>query len=251
MQITNNTYTNYNQAKSISKNEESSETSFSSMLANNTEKSEDKEKMGKYVTYLDKFNVFDSFSAEEKKVFREILKDDKIILSEMDSLSYEQVERFFHVALPQGDFSKEQLDNTPIVNMSNQIIEMLFTTRTTNNKTFNKALYQTAKEINDDDFRRNIFGELQTNLFQAHFGFEILPSFNAGASRGNLWKDDIDSMNIDFNKFLYDVINLHEKAIANPKTHPAVIHQHQRVLDGYNIIKKHYDKLQSEIKSYA
>ncbi len=245
MQVTNNTYTNYyNQTNNTTKVEKTEESSFASMLTG----SQKEEEVGRYVKYMDQFNYFDSLSDEDRKVFREILKDDKITMAEMDSLSYEQAVRFEKVAFPQGNFSKEQLNNTPIVNIPNQGVHMLFATRTTNDKTFNEALYRTAREIDDDSYRRTIFREVKTNVTQVHFGDPLIESFNVIAYENakNLWKEDIDKMNINFDKFLTDVITLHEKALANPKTHPAVIDQHQEKLDGYNIILKHYNDIKKE-----
>lgn len=247
MQVTSNSYSYYNQSSSTqSKTQKSEEVSFSSMLENEVKKSEDDR--GRFLKFVDQYNVFDSLSFEDKKVFREILKDDKITMAEMDSLSYEQAEKFEKYAFPPAWLPKEELLKSPIVDMSNQTVSMLDVTKMTNDRTFNKALYQTAREISDDGFRSTVFGEVKVNLSQAHFGFEILSSFNAGAEVKNLWQDDVDSMNINFDKFLNDVINLHEKAIANPQTHPAVIHQHQERLDGYNIIQKHYNNIKKESK---
>lgn len=250
MQVSNTSYINYNQVNQAVKNEKSSQNSFSTHLENQ-KNNENTQASGKYINYMKQFNHFSKLSSEDREVFLKILEDDKITLEEMDSLSYEQAEKFEYIAFPQGELTKEQLNNTPIVDMSNQINSMLFTTRTTNDKTFNKALYQTAREISDDGFRSKVLSEVKVNLSQAHFGYEILSSFNAGAEVKNLWQNDVDSMNINFNKFLNDVINLHEKAIANPQTHPAVIHQHQERLDGYNIIQKHYNNIKNEVSSYA
>ncbi|UTJ06281.1 hypothetical protein [Arcobacter roscoffensis] len=250
MQVSNTSYVNYNQVNQTLKNEKSSSNSFSTDLENQ-KSTENTQSSGKYINYMKQFNHFSKLSSEDREVFLKILEDDKITLAEMDSLSYEQAEKFEYIAFPQGSLTKEQLSNVPIVSMPNQIPDMLFATRTTNDKTFNKALYETAREISNDNFRSTVFGEVKVNLSQAHFGFEILSSFNAGAEVKNLWQDDVDSMNIDFDKFLNDVINLHEKAISNSKTHPAVIQQHQESLDGYNIIKKHYYNIKNEVSSYA
>ncbi|XPV70614.1 MAG: hypothetical protein ACNI25_08505 [Halarcobacter sp.] len=246
MQVSNNTYTNYyTQTNNITKTEKTEENSFSSMLTS-SEKTEEKEEVGLYIKYMDQFNYFDSLSPEDRKLFREILKDDQITMAEMDSLTYEQAEKFEYIAYPQGDFTKEQINNTPIVYKTNQIGDMLLATRTTNDKTFNEALYRTARELDDDIYRMTVLGQVKMNVAQAHFGYELMPSFYVEAETENMWKWDYDNMNIDFNKFLGDVISMHKEALANPKTHPKVIDQHQERLDGYNIILKHYNDIKKE-----
>lgn len=245
MQVTSNSYS-YNRqlSSSQSKTQKSEEVSFSSMLAKEVKKSED-DKMT-FLEFVDQYNIFDSLSFEDKKIFREILKDDKITMSEIDSLSYEQAEKFEKYAFPPAWLPKDELLKSPIVYMPNQAIAMLDVTKMTNNRTFNESLYRTAREINNDDERMLIIGEVQMNVAQAHFGYELMPSFYVEAQTKNQWKWDYDNMNIDFNKFLNDIISMHEKAIANPKTHPQVLNQHQEILNGYNIIQKHYHNIKNE-----
>ncbi|PID87066.1 MAG: hypothetical protein CSB13_01315 [Chloroflexi bacterium] len=246
MQITNNISSSYNQINLVKKTKETAKTSFASMLENNIEKTEKKEEMGKYVTYLDKFNIFDSFSAEDRKIFRKILRDDKLTLSEIDSLSYEQAERFRSIGIAPGTFlSEEQFNNCPILTSSNQVKDMLDSTRKTNNKTFNEALYRTAREIKDDHDRSEILGEAQLQI-------STLLS-NSGKSSGvNQWDWDYDNMNIDFSKFLNDIISKYEELIANPPNkNPQFIKQQQKKLDGYNIILKHFNDIKNENTRYA
>lgn len=251
MQISNNSYTNYNQASTVTKKEHTTQSFFSSMLTN-TEKTEEKdnqEKIGMFLKYMDQYNAFDSLSQENKKIFREILKDDEVTMAEIDSLSYEQSELFMDYVYPPATLPKEEFNKAPIVKKSNQITAMLFTTRTTNDKTFNEALYRTAREIDDDLYRMTILGQVQMNIAQAHFGYELLPSFYTNAQTENQWNWDYDNMNIDFGKFLSDVISMHESEIANPPNKdPEFIKQHQQRLDGYNIILEHYNDIKSEAK---
>ena len=247
MQVTNNTYTNYyNQTNSTTKVEKTEKSSFASMLTGSQK--EDVDEQGRFLQYMDKYNAFDSLSEKDRKVFREILKDDKVTMAEIDSLSYSQAEMFLDYTFPPTNLPKEEFNKAPIVNIPNQAVDMLFATRTTNDKTFNEALYRTAREIDDDSYRRTIFREVKTNVTQVHFGDPLVETFNVIAYENakNLWKEDIDKMNINFDKFLTDVITLHEKALANPKTHPVVIDQHQEKLDGYNIILKHYTDIKKE-----
>jgi hypothetical protein len=247
MQVSNNTYPSYSQTNTISKTEKSSETSFASMLTNN-EKVEEKEETGRYLEYMDKFNYFDSLSAEDKKAFREILKDDQITMAEMDSLSYEQAVKFERYAYPQGNFTKEEIDNTPIVHSSSQIGAMLFSTKQTSDKTFNEALYRTSREINNYNELSTILGQVRMNVAQVYSGYELLPNFYVEAETKNQW--DIDfNQNINFDQFLNDVISLHEREIKNPPNNdPQYILQHQKRLDGYNLISKHYYEIKNEAK---
>lgn len=246
MQVSNNIYTNYNQIANTTKPQKTEESTFASML--NSSENIKEEQSGLFLKFMDQYNAFDSLSEKDRKHFKEILKDDKITMAEMDSLSYEQAEKFEYYAYPPATLPIHELNKAPIVMKPNQVSTMLFATRTTNDRAFNEALYKTAREINNDDHRSTVFSEVQTNLSQVHFGFEVLSSFNSGAKQKDLWNEDIQIMNIDFDNFLNDVISLHEKALSNPKTHPAVIKQHEERLDGYNIILKHFNNIKSEPK---
>ncbi|MGA1932403.1 hypothetical protein ACH5BF_06725 [Arcobacter sp. YIC-464] len=246
MQVTNNTYTNYYaQTNNTTKAEKTEESSFASMLKDSQK--EDVDEQGRFLKYMDKYNAFDSLSQEDRKVFREILKDDKVTMAEIDSLSYNQAEIFLDYTFPPTNLPKEEFNKGPIVNIPNQGVHMLFATRTTNDKTFNEALYRTAREIDDDSYRSKILGQVRMNIAQVHFGYELKASFYAGVETENQWNWDYDNMNINFDDFLTNVISMHENEIENPPNNdPDFIKQHQERLDGYNIILKHYNDIKKE-----
>ena len=236
---------NYEYSNNTSPSKTGSST-FDALLTKTEEPTQTEEK-SRIIAFLEKHNRFDSLPQEEEKLVRDILSDDKLSMTEMNSLSYKEVEKivdFIHVQhLP-----KEEIANMPIVSTTNQITDMLFATQTTNNRTFNEAMYRTSKEINNDRDRSSIINEVKDNLSQVHFGQPLKASFYADAFRGNLWKEDIDAMNIDFESFLSNIINLHETAIVNPKIHPEAVKQHQDTVNGYNIIQKHFTQIENENK---
>ena len=75
------------------------------------------------------------------------MADDKVTIDEMDSLSYEQAENFFDYAYPIGTVKNANPNDVPLLNISNQINTMFYSTRATNDKTLNEAMYETAREI--------------------------------------------------------------------------------------------------------
>jgi len=251
MEVTNNSYTNYTQQSSITKIEEVKGVSFASMIG--TEEEMVEETIGDYVAYMDKHGGFDLLSEENQAVFKEILKDDEVTIDEIDSLSYEEAKLFHKYALYPETLSEEEINNAPIVNMTSQIGSMFFTTQTTNDDTFNEALYRTVREVNDDNIRRDITNEVSINLAQVHFGSDLMASYTNGAytNTPNLWAEDVEKMNINFDNFLADVLNFHEEVIDNPEMSSDTKERSQELLDGYNIILKHYYDIKTEINEYA
>ncbi len=246
MQVTSNTYSNYNQTSTVTKTAEVKETSFASMLST-PEDTTIKKSEGMFLKFMDQYNAFDLLSEENRTVFREILNDDEITMSEMDSLSYEQATLFLDYILPPGTMvHKDDIGKMPIVHKSSQIGAMLFTTRLTNDDTFNESLYRTAREIDDDIFRMNILDAVKTNVAQVLYDYETLSSDNPDSSVPyNQWDWDYETMDINFSKFLSDVSNLLQDSIDNAK-YKEYKEQQQKTLDGYNIISKHYYDIQSQ-----
>jgi hypothetical protein len=97
----------------------------------------------KIVEFLDRYNKFSTLSPTDEKIFREILSDNKITKEEANSLSYEQIERISDLLTINSSLSKEEIDSIPIVQMG----VSLTATRTTGDRQFNEAFYNTLKEI--------------------------------------------------------------------------------------------------------
>ncbi len=238
MQITNSPYSNYNQNTVVSKTENSSENSFSLLL--NQEK--ELEEKGKYLTYVDQFHYLDSLAKEDRKIIRDILRDDKITIEEMDSLSYEQAEKLAKYYIPQGTVTVEQVRNSPIIHKSNQIADMFTATKLTNDKSFNEAMYKTARELENDIFRGKVFNEVIFSISKAL-------SEETGKVIVNQWEWDINNMNINFGSLLDDVILEHIKAIENTTTKDSeFIKQRKESIYGLTIVQKYYSDLKKENK---
>ena len=153
----------------------------------------------------------DSLAKEDRKIIRDILRDDKITIEEMDSLSYEQAEKLAKYYIPQGAVTVEQVRNSPIIHKSNQIADMFTATKLTNDKSFNEAMYKTARELENDIFRGKVFNEVIFSISKAL-------SEETGKVIVNQWEWDIKNMNINFGSLLDDVILEHIKAIENATT---------------------------------
>ena len=243
MQVTSNIYSNYNQITTVKKTAEAKGTSFASMVSvpkdTVTEKNE-----ASYIQHMEKLNRFDSLSQENKILFKEILQDNDVSTSEIDSLSYEQASLFFNYLYP-PNLSKEEIDKLPIVSRTNQIGAMLFTTRLTNDDTFNEALYRTAREIDDFKSRSAILGQVRMNVAQAIYDYDTLDDHHPGFAPIAQWDWDYETMDIDFSQFLNDVTGLLQHTIDTTKSLDFKKQQQMR-LDGYNIVSKHYYDILSE-----
>ncbi|WP_428025596.1 hypothetical protein [Arcobacter sp.] len=247
MQVTNNTTTqNYNYNSTITQEIKTSPSTFDSLLEEKKEVPEKKE--GKVIASFEKHNLFDRLSNGDKKLFKDILADDNVSIEEINKLSYEEVKRLANFLGSMPGVSSEELKEMPIIHYSDNS-SAIFATRMTKNEDFNKAMYKTAREITSDMDRMRIFDEVHDNLSQVNAGKELKATFYGGAYRGQF--NEIENINdeIDFGKFLSDVINMHEKIISDPNVKdPQRIKQHQDLLDGYNIVQKNYTDVLNEKK---
>lgn len=245
MQINNNYYNNYQATTSNNQTVKSDKSSFDSMISSSQDTKQE-EVRGRFLKFADEHNSFASFTDNEKKLFRDILRDDKITKEEMDSLTYEQTIQLKDIVFMKN-LSNEDFGKTPLIDKSNQIQDMLMSSTTSNNQTFNQAVYRTSKQMDNDIQRSTFLSQLSINLSQEHFGLELMPSFYAGVESKNIW--DKSQMNLNYDDFLSKIISLHEKNIANPPIKdPIFIKQHQERLDGYNILLKHYNDVKGELK---
>jgi len=226
MQISNNTtvlsyhstVTNNNDVKNVS-------SSFDALL--NEQKQIPQKEEGKVISFLEKYNGFDSLSETDKNKFKEILADDKVTIDEMDSLSYEQAENFFDYAYPIGTVKNANPKDVPLLNISNQINTMFYSTRATNDKTLNEAMYKTAREINSDKERDIVFDNINIQLD------------NLNANRGTVRSDYNYVNNIDGANFISEMLqkleNYHSK-------------NSDVLLNGYSILQKNYNDVLNEKK---
>ena len=248
MQINSNYQSNYPEYQKTTSTSSSETTSSFDALLNQTQEVPKEENKSRIIAFLEDYNRFEDLSAEDETLFRNILKDDKVTMEEMNNLSYEQTEKFQKYIVQIPDISKEEILKKPIIKMSNQVNHMLFATETTNDRTFNEAIFRTAKELNNDVERMRILSEVKDNLSQVHFKEPLRATFYADAFRGNLWKEDIEAMNIDFNSFLSNILNIHENGASNTNLHPQLREQHQQAFNDYSIVLKHFNDIQNENK---
>ncbi|WP_428025597.1 hypothetical protein [Arcobacter sp.] len=227
MQVTNNTTVqNYNYNSTKTQEVKTSPSAFDSLLEEQKEIPKEENK-GRIVTFLEKYNAFDSLSETDKNKFKEILADDKVTIDEMDSLSYEQAEKFFDYAYPLGKVENANPNEVPIVNFSNQINTMLFSTIKTNDKTLNEAMYKTAREINSDEERTILFDNIDTQLD------------NLNADR-TLYRNQSSNLNdIDGASFILGMLQKLEN--YNSKNSDIL-------LNGYSILQKNYNEVLNEKK---
>ena len=195
----------------------------------------------KIVEFLDARNGFSSLSPTDKKIFKDILSDNKLTKEEANSLSYEQVERISNLLTTNLPLSKEEFDAMPIVQMGVDLIS----TRATGNRQFNEAFYNTLKEIDSPMDAKKLEGEVYYNLGELYKGTSYRPTFDMGLS-ANPW--EFENMNADFGKFIKDVINHHEAIIADPKVVDIIKPQYQDIVDLYSILEKNYNQVLSKTK---
>ncbi|MCT7622133.1 hypothetical protein [Aliarcobacter butzleri] len=157
MQISNTqtqTY-NYNQTSSNSDVVNNSN-SFDTQVI---EKENIKKVSSEIIEYLEKNDKFSSLSKEDEELFRDILADSVFSGQEMKRLNYEQFKKLSDLVNP-ANISKEQnIEELPGV-----LLQETYLSSMTDNEDFNKALFETAKNIDNNKERMNFLDTVSKNL---------------------------------------------------------------------------------------
>ncbi|MFW3343156.1 hypothetical protein [Aliarcobacter butzleri] len=149
-QTNNQTQTyNYNQTSNNSN-------SFDTQV---TEKENIKKVSSKIIEYLEKNDKFSSLSKEDEELFRDILADSVFSGQEMKRLNYEQFKKLSDLVNP-ANISKEQnIEELPGV-----LLQETYLSSMTDNEDFNKALFETAKNIDNNKERIDFLDTVSNNL---------------------------------------------------------------------------------------
>ncbi|MEM5569848.1 hypothetical protein [Aliarcobacter butzleri] len=156
MQISNNqtqTYS-YNQTQNTTNNSDDTNNanSFDTQIT-------EKNTSSKIIEYLEKNNKFSSLSKEDKELFRDILADSVFSSEEMKKLNYEQMKKLSDLVNP-ANISKEQnIEELPGV-----LLQGTYLFSKTDNENFNKALFETAKNIDNNKERMDFLDTVSKNL---------------------------------------------------------------------------------------
>ncbi|MDK2041140.1 hypothetical protein [Aliarcobacter butzleri] len=144
MQISNTQTQTYNYNQTSNKSDKANNTnSFNSELTN--------EESGKIklikkdiVDFIDKNNGFSSVSKENEELFRTILSDDKVSNKEWKNISYEQAKELNNL------ITTSMIGSGGVIAINSNIFDMA---NISYDENFNKALYETLKNIDDDKER--------------------------------------------------------------------------------------------------
>ncbi|MCR1815727.1 hypothetical protein [Aliarcobacter butzleri] len=144
MQISNTQTQTYNYNQTSNKSDKANNTnSFNSELTN--------EESGKIklikkdiVDFIDKNNGFSSVSKENEELFRTILSDDKVSNEEWKNISYEQAKELNNL------ITTSMIGSGGVIAINSNIFDMA---NISYDENFNKALYKTLKNIDDDKER--------------------------------------------------------------------------------------------------
>ncbi len=228
MEVTNiTTAQNYNYNSTKTQEVKTTPSTFDSLLEEQKEVPEKKE--SRFLANIDKYNLFEDLSEDEKKRFREILADDTLSLEELDTLSYEEAKRFFSHMHPKN---VESLDELPLLKYSgnnNQIMSMASSINMSNDENFNKAMYKTHREITSEE-QRDVFSS--TLLFE---------EANRRVDRGEYTFDYIEVN--DGKSFIYNLLsNLETEYSQNQDLRTKML------LDSYTLLQKNYNEVLNEKK---
>lgn len=124
-----------------------------------TEKENIKKVSSEIIEYLEKNDKFSSLSKEDEELFRDILADSVFSDQEMKRLNYEQFKKLSDLVNP-ANISKEQnIEELPGV-----LLQRTYLSSMTDNEDFNKALFETAKNIDNNKERMDFLDSVSSNL---------------------------------------------------------------------------------------
>ncbi|MCT7616402.1 hypothetical protein N5U05_01475 [Aliarcobacter butzleri] len=107
------------------------------------------------VDFIDKNNGFSSVSKENEELFRSILSDDKVSNEEWKNISYEQAKELNNL------ITTSMIGSGGVIAINSNIFDMA---NISYDKNFNKALYETLKNIDDDKERFLFASDVETKL---------------------------------------------------------------------------------------
>ncbi|MCG3680837.1 hypothetical protein [Aliarcobacter butzleri] len=161
MQISNTqtqTYS-YNQSLNSTNKPNNIDNTSNSFDTQVTEKENIKKSSSKIIEYLEKNDKFSSLSKEDEELFRDILADSVFSGQEMKRLNYEQFKKLSDLVNP-ANISKEQ----NIKELPGVLLQGTYLSSITDNEDFNKALFETAKNIDNNKERIDFLDTLSNNL---------------------------------------------------------------------------------------
>ncbi|WP_151950412.1 hypothetical protein [Aliarcobacter butzleri] len=161
MQVSNTqtqTYS-YNQSLNTTNKPNNTDNTSNSFDTQVTEKENIKKSSSKIIEYLEKNDKFSSLSKEDEELFRYILADSVFSGQEMKRLNYEQFKKLSDLVNP-ANISKEQnIEELPGV-----LLQGTYLSSITDNEDFNKALFETAKNIDNNKERIDFLDTVSNNL---------------------------------------------------------------------------------------
>lgn len=226
---------------SITQNENGS---FDTLLNTPSSETTEKKEIFRVVAFIDKYTSFSSLSPIEEKIFREILSDDKFTLSEIQSLSFEQVKKlgeFLDSALYGSGISADKI---PLVKGTDIKIGAMFTaTRMTDNENFNRALFKTVQTIDDQIEMMYFFDKLSGNL-----GWNdktcLIPERDDPELRKNSTKENWEI--VDYKKFMDALVKEYDALVKNPITSDEDRNLYQKLLNDYILLQKNHNEIKDK-----
>lgn len=254
MQIQNNTQVyNYQNSNQINKSE--SDNFYLDFLKDIEPKKEDSVFLTKgLIDFINQNDGFLSLSKEDEKLFRSILEDDEISNNELKNLSYEQMSKLNQLfkKLNSETFFIKGFDVFHKANVSSE-------------EDFNKSLFETLKNI-DDETQRTLFsldlkGKLGYNRprlpFEKSIEEEIAERItfekekykdfpNKDEIMENLIKELKNWKISDYGSFIDKTLFQLKKDISNPNTTQDGKYNLLKNLQYYEDLRKNYNQIQKE-----
>ncbi|MDN5088742.1 hypothetical protein [Aliarcobacter butzleri] len=215
------------------------------------------------VYFIDKNNGFSSVSKENEELFRSILSDDKVSNEEWKNISYEQAKELNNL------ITISMIGSGGVIAINSNIFDMA---NISYDENFNKALYETLKNIDDDDKERFLF----TSDVEAKLGYNYKNPFDITLNTNRIEKEieeritrekekykdfenkdqiladiiqDLKNWKItDYGSFIKDLRNEYKELSQNPIVSSESKLRYKVVLQNLLDLETNYNKAKNEPK---
>lgn len=246
MQITSVQNTqNYTQnTQKVNSSNTTNKASFGEVLG--ATQKEEKRYESKFLQFLGE-GALDKFSEEKKRLFEDILSDDKITMSEIENLNYKDTKELLNFVW--NSYSNENgiVKDTPFVQQDSQVQDIWGASNLTNDEAFNEAYANIMRDPNlDDNQRDRISFEMQQQMTQSYFNKDLeistVASLNPKASSNPL---EMDKDKIDIDVFFDRVFNMLDNWLSKTDIVPSLRKDAEFLKNTYGDIYENYQKIKN------
>jgi len=200
----------------------------------------------KEVSKVSKTNIVSGYSQTEEKI---IVDYSDYNSSEIRNIPYDEAkENYVQIKeqiklLREGDLTRDERTDLMVTDMQLARLDL------NNNDNFNKATYETMRNMDNPINSLWFLSELGTNLQDYYYGKDITASFQSTDAYTSNHTDkelnEVQLSNINVDDFIDKMLATFTDDYASAKS-GTIKEQYKGIVDGYSSFKENYDKAVTE-----